>query len=405
MLRRVPPATTNIALRELLASALRRRGYRRLAKDEPGSPLDHIATGLSVGLLASVLVGIVVALMITLDWTVLEAAGATFLALTIVAVATRKEPKYGFLAFLLLWAAIGIARWIDAGFGALLTTHVLPFLIVAAGFGMARALRLAVGVPLLLPIALLVVSFPLLSQDLWDLGSDMKGHLGWVAVVAIGPILLLVLIRLTRVSVPATFDQAAARIEETPEPEAAAVKVAKTRAPHDLRDAVDDDVAAQELSGGFGRPDLDRGTARAIEVQGKGFKRRTVLRLLPLTLGLAAAIALFIYLLAVAAIPIDTAERWAMEEIPQEPVSVLGLDIALPVGPYLQVPALLAIVGTAAFLAFVLTEDRYSTALYESLVHRPAYECLMLTAALLHLGPPPSQPSEETSTEEPALTG
>jgi len=62
-------------------------------------------------------------------------------------------------------------------------------------------------------------------------------------------------------------------------------------------------------------------------------------------------------------------------------VSIAGIDVMLPVGPYLTVSALLAVITTAVFLAFALTEDRYSTALDDALVHEPARYWVLLGSA------------------------
>jgi apolipoprotein N-acyltransferase len=95
-------------------------------------------------------------------------------------------------------------------------------------------------------------------------------------------------------------------------------------------------------------------------------------------LGIAIAVAAFIYILAMASVPMETAQQWAGSPIPTGDVSLAAIDITLPLGPYLMVPALLAVIATAVFLAFVLTEDRYSVTLYDTLVYESARHWILL---------------------------
>lgn len=97
-----------------------------------------------------------------------------------------------------------------------------------------------------------------------------------------------------------------------------------------------------------------------------------------MTLGIAIAVAAFIYILAMASVPTETAQQWAGSSIPTGDVSLAAIDVTFPLGPYLMVPALLAVIATAVFLAFVLTEDRYSATFYDTLVYEPARRWILL---------------------------
>ena len=92
--------------------------------------------------------------------------------------------------------------------------------------------------------------------------------------------------------------------------------------------------------------------------------------------------------LAWAAVPVSLAAKWAGRAVPTTQVVLPWLEITLPLGPYLTLAALLAIVGTVGFLAFAVTEDRYSTALSDALLSRPAERCLLLALPYVALNEP-----------------
>lgn len=112
----------------------------------------------------------------------------------------------------------------------------------------------------------------------------------------------------------------------------------------------------------------------------RSFRRRAVWRLLRFLLGIVFFFALFVYTLAWAAIPIATAEGWTHNPVSSAQIDFAGITATLPTFPYITVALLLAVVASAALIAFAITEDRYSTAFNEVLVSRPAQECLALAA-------------------------
>jgi hypothetical protein len=121
--------------------------------------------------------------------------------------------------------------------------------------------------------------------------------------------------------------------------------------------------------------------ARAIAEESRSsFRRQTIYRLSRLTLGIGAFFVVFIFSLSWAAIPTETSTRWIGREVSTETVGLPGWDFALPTFPYLSVSLLLAIVATAAVVAFALTEDRYSSAISEVLVRGPADRCVSIGA-------------------------
>jgi len=143
------------------------------------------------------------------------------------------------------------------------------------------------------------------------------------------------------------------------------------------REAFDVEEAKRFLRSLDGPP-LKEGAVNLATTLQKSFRRRILLRVIPLTLGIAIAVAAFIYILAIASVPTETAQQWAGSPIPTGDVSLAAIDVTFPLGPYLMVPALLAVIATAVFLAFVLTEDRYSATLYDTLVYEPARRWILL---------------------------
>jgi hypothetical protein len=131
--------------------------------------------------------------------------------------------------------------------------------------------------------------------------------------------------------------------------------------------------------------DLDEVAGRLAAELRRPFRRQTVLRLARLVVGTSAFFASFVYLLAWAAIPIATSAGWVGHPITTETVGLAGVDVVVPIGPYVSVAVLLALVATAAFLAFALTEDRYSTALSDLVLRQPAEACLRLSVPYVAL--------------------
>jgi hypothetical protein len=321
-------------------------------------------------------------LMIDVGLDFWQAAGAIALFLFALAGYAAVTKRFGTAAVVIFgaWLVTGVLSFLHSGIGSVLLTHVLPFAIVPLGASMWRAVGFASSFPYLLPIALLVVFLPLLTQDLWVLGDEIRWRLVAVAAVALGPLLAILAVRFSRTDVTGAFRSAGEQLERIDDGRRERVLKALKDAPRDspVAEPPADDWLWLQLEPCYRGPELGLRGAEIGEAVRPQFRRRILLRLARLVVGTVAFLAGFIYCLAWAAIPLATSSRWVGHPIETQTVSFAGLSAAVPGFPYISVALLLAIVAAAAFIAFALTEDRYSTALSEVLVAKPAGHCLEL---------------------------
>ena len=189
-----------------LVQALRKEKNARLCRDEP-SDTSHLANLLSQGIIWSMVASVPLWLMVDMGLRLWPSLGiaAAFLALLVLFAGVTK--RFGTAASMIFvaWATTGIASYSGGGFDQLALTHFLPFGLSAVGVWMWRALGLASGIPFLLPIALIVVFLPLLTQDLWVVGDDIGWQLLAVAIVALGPLLVVLGVRIARTDTEMLF--------------------------------------------------------------------------------------------------------------------------------------------------------------------------------------------------------
>jgi hypothetical protein len=291
----------------------------------------------------------------------------------------------------------GIAQILWAGLGPLALTHGGPLAIVGGAYWLSRGRRfagLAAGLPLLFPIAVALLFVPVLTADLWRAAEDLPwGGFVFLGLITIAP-LSLVLRRQLHRSVEQVFATAAARLERSGDPAQGTLKR--------LGKLLGADAATAVAYGGHADVEEAFADGRPSEYApmiaatvGKPFRGQVTWRFVPMIGGFLAFLSAYFYALAWAVVTVGTAARWTGEAIPSQEVSVLGLGAHLPGGPYLKVALLLGIVATAIFLAFVLTEDRYSTALAEALVEEPVEHCLALAVPFAYTGE-----QEDSLTEE-----
>jgi hypothetical protein len=242
-------------------------------------------------------------------------------------------------------------------------------LIVIAGFAGLRAARFIRGVPLLLPVVLIVLFAPLLTGDFWRLASDLGvRNLVFVAALTIGPFLVVLTPQLRRSSRGA-FVRAAGTATASDEAASAAsrqlAKVARDRDP----DLPDHESVTSMLEPYFTREAMNYEAPKIEDSIEKSVKRRVVVSLVPLTVGLGSCVTVYIYLVAWALIPMRTVEGWLHKSIAHGALPVVG---DLPAGPYLPGSVLLGILATAIFFAFVVTdEEKYASTLVDMVIQRP----------------------------------
>jgi hypothetical protein len=242
-------------LRVGLVQALRKEHFGRLCKDEP-SDWAHVGSALSQGMTWSMVLALAVWLLIRVEltlWQAIGIVGAFLLLLVLFAAATK---RFGIAAsfIVLLWLATGVQSFIVAGVAGLLVTNLLPFGLVALAVWTWRVLVLASAVPLLLPVALVVVFLPLLTQDLWILGDEIGSQLASVAAVALAPPLFFLAVRYRRTDVEVQFSTALERLNASGSIKEELLEAIKS-APREPPEAPPpDDWMWRELREAYGRP-------------------------------------------------------------------------------------------------------------------------------------------------------
>lgn len=86
----------------------------------------------------------------------------------------------------------------------------------------------------------------------------------------------------------------------------------------------------------------------------------------------------YLYLMGTILVTPEVAEQWSHAHVPTFSLEVFGLVAHLPGGPYLAITTLLSIIAVGAFLAFVIVEATYATAMAGALLHKPVKEYLLL---------------------------
>ena len=368
---------------------LRKEGYGEICLDEPATEDEHATQG---GVAAFLILGSSPGLYVAdsygfspLGW--FAAVALSLLVAFVVMVLTRKRPGLGILLLLTAWVGTGIGQILSAGLGSLALTHGGPLAMVGGAYWLSRGRRfagLAAGLPLLFPIAVALLFVPVLTADLWRAAEDLpwSGFL-FLGLITIAP-LSLVLRRQLHRSVEQVFATAAAKLERRADPAQGTLKR--------LRKLLGADAASAVEHGGYANVEEAFADGRPSEyapmiaaIVGKPFRGQVTWRFVPMIAGFLAVLSAYFYALAWAVVTVGTAARWTGEGIRSQEVSILGLGAHLPCGPYPKVALLLGIVATAIFLAFVLTEDRYSTALAEALVEDPVEHCLVLAVPFSHV--------------------
>lgn len=383
-------STHREAVRRALAAGLRSEGLGVLCKDEPGR-YELGSERFSYALVSFFALGDI--LYLASGAVLPPLLGVIGFFVLVLAITAKVSPQMGLLTILAVWAGSAIEQLLDGGFSLLTTTHLLPALVVIAVVVAWRIARFVRGVPLLLPVVLVVLFAPLLTADLWQVADDLgAAELVYVFGLSVLPFLLVLAPQLRR-SARSAFLRAAEEVDADP----AAAKEAAVRLEKAARES-DPSLPEQDQVVGMLAPYFASGAVRqeAPEIQerlSKVLGRRLLFSLGPLTLGLGLCITFYIYLVAWALVPVTTVERWLHQTIPHEAVPLLG---DLPVGPYLNASVLLGILATAIFFAFVVTdEEKYASTLTDLVVRKPlrraALFALPYTAIRRKWGGPPAK--------------
>lgn len=237
------------------------------------------------------------------------------------------------------------------------------------------------GVPLVAPLVLIFLFFPLISQETWQVAEWTNvARLAVLTVLSVGAMYVLVLRKLRSELDPVAerriveLTAADDRILQTKRSVAASLgkKDDQTAALNTVRDDV--------LQSCWPDSAMDLVPLLA-EVERDALLKPLKYRMAATTIAVFVLISIYVYLVAIVAVPIDLAETWSESNI--QKVAVFGE--VLPVDVYFRVAFLMGIVGTAGFLAFVVIEDRFAAAMTTALLRRPLDRFLSLAIPLIHL--------------------
>jgi hypothetical protein len=377
-------------LRRVLGEALAKCGYPAalLKRDEELKPE-----------LGQTLLGLLILIVLTVPPAI---AAVQFLGLLIpVAVGAWLVVFFLFSAGVGAWGGIlviGLVLWPAGLFLELLVcgraatgiTFATPVLLGLALAPLIPAIQLLRALdpwelirssPLLFPVVVLLLFFPLLSADVWR----ATAHVTWLQLVGLSiaillPVLIFLYGRLAG-SLHAICDREADAISQEPNIEPTIREVArqldKKRAGW-IRTSAVDLVASGLDSAEFG-PYL-------AATLNSSLRRHLALALGLVLVGSAIVLFTYIYALALLAVQTHVASAWSEQAVPHATIHLLGLSLVLRTGPYLRVTALLTNLALGAFLALILTEDRYSSTLAEALINRPVRVMLALALPYLALG-------------------
>ncbi|WP_405070560.1 hypothetical protein OG558_13545 [Kribbella sp. NBC_01510] len=374
-----------VGLKILLNRALRSQSYRKIGKAQ-GSDYSVGSSTISKFLVSAIFLGSAISINRILDLTlwhsVVLVAGIFVAWIALVLIFGVPETLIVFL-LMFLWLAAGGYLIISGELSTLVFTHLLPFGVILGVGWVGGSIRLAGHVPLFVPLALIIVLLPLLTEDPWKLASEAGARIAILAALSIVPLCYVLILRIARTDVGTTFAQGASRIGAEPSKFSARasrflLKKMRQSGEVELRD----DEVREEIEAAYSR--MDSYLEQATSLAGRAFRVRAVRRLLTMVIGISLAVWLLIYILAWAAMPVSLAKQWSGQDVAFWTPSPLGFELSLPLGPYLLVAALLATVACVGFLGFALTEDQYSEALWGAVIHRTAEDCLMFAVPYLH---------------------
>ena len=244
----------------------------------------------------------------------------------------------------------------------------------------ATAGSIAKSSPLLAPVALVVLFVPLFSQDLWQAAADLQvadGILLFGGTVGVMAVLLMMSLGSATEAVVRTR---AVRLETHVDPLSALT--AETARVDGQESAVMIEQLAREAADAFRAPTPSEYAPYIAVTVRRSLVLQLVARLLATVVAAAAILSAYFYLLATLALERSQVTSWSgVRSVPS--TTILGMP--LPGGPYLQVAALLGMAATAIFLAFALTEERFSEQLADALLHRPVDRCLVVAVPYVWL--------------------
>lgn len=391
MLERNRSASDRHELLALLGRVLKGAGHARVVEAKTPEPLLWTPPTLSMLLLCWSLGG---ALGAGLGaswwaWPFFAAAVAAALILSAKVVPAFTEAIVVSAAVCWLIAGIGLAfddwrAWqLAYGFPCGMVTAVGVVRTVLrqqprdALVGLAGVARSA---PFVVPVVLLAVLLPALSADVWQLAVDIRAvNVAAAAAVSVGVLLVLVSRQLAHELKPALSARcrilgAADRAELTRRALATELDGEDARRASEVPDALLEDAWTQ-------RP--EEYVPYLVAAEQETLRQPLFVRLTITTSAIGALLMLYIYVLLAVTVPASTAAAWSRSSIDSWPVGSLGVELSG--GPYITIAVVLGVFATAIFLAFALTEERFSSALTSALLREPIDRFLVLAVPFVGL--------------------
>ena len=360
--------------RALLVRALRRDRFKGICKSEPR---DYTVAGtrLSVLLLSAILASLTFFIIFVFGWSVWTAIPSVFVSLLagVVAIWARAaSPLQIYLLYVVLWVAGAVYLLLCGTWQQVLVVYIVPALVALAIHGSFFAFRLAATIPLFVPVALLLVLAPLLTEDPWKFAATAGDRIAYLALLALTPLVLILFTRLVRISVRDIFRDAIQYVIDNQDSGREAAEAA-------LRNVASNEVASSDLAAlkkrfcsAIAEIETNAALEQLASSSSKEFKRDLLRRLSMLILGIFSATYALMYVLACTAMPIELAADWSDQEITTHDFNVLGMMLTVPLGSYLYVSGLFAVLATAGFLAFASTDENNSQEVVMSLIVKPA---------------------------------
>lgn len=385
-LRPLGPEPPEQELRGHLAMGLFNAGYDRVCLENdcpPSAPLNVTWAGVAYTLAITLAIGLGLGRELSMGtgWTI---ALIAVLTIGVPAVCAKWSSVLAIIAA--LWGALGIFIWVTDGFDAWVASYGVALACSVALLLVLQLRRMRLGIdpralarsiPLLFPLVLLLLFIPLVTADLWRVASAADAtRLIVLALIVLLPLAIVLVGRLIG-SLPTVVDETATSLAADPD--------AVRDIPVLLDRLVGDYAGSWVLNYGLAdlRPALRPAAASGYVPFLAVMVRRPLIRALAIRtalmlLGLGICVFGYLYLMGAILVTPEVAEQWSHAHVPSFSLEAFGLAVHPPGGPYLAITTLLSIIAVGAFLAFVIVEATYATAMAGALLHKPVREYLLL---------------------------
>ncbi|GGQ67173.1 hypothetical protein [Couchioplanes azureus] len=393
-------ARSTVTLRELLTRALRKQGFGEVCKVEPGTS-NRLADSLSQNLLFSMLLGFLLFASFRLGWDFWITALVIFASMLGLVLAVRAggcTNMLGYLAYMAAWITLGVYLFANGDYSTLFLTHLLPFLLVIGTRWAVRAVRFTAHVPFFVPITLLLILMPLISEDPWRIAVAAEWRIGLLAAITLTPLSLYLLVRMARLDSTTLLFKTIDTLNDRDVPmEAVWKRIDKHR--NKPAEHIDADAAIVQLAEAL-NAEKEITTARlvkAVMLIEKRFRRLASIRVMSVVGGVWIAVTGLLYALALTIMPTSLAADWSKSQVETLDAEFFAWDFSIVTSPYLQVALLLGTVAAVGFAGFVLTEEQYFEGFTKGVIGKPVEQYLML--ALPYLAVADEDPNEPSKSE------